>query len=375
MVSRADCLRLKRLQCAQLYQTANYSSIAISRALNVSLPFVRKWRHADMSNPKSFQDKARSGRPRIISGAKISDFKRQIEKDGPGNIKRVTEVFDISRSTTQRTIRRLKGRKKSNKKKLILIDRDTKKRLLYAKKRINQNFKKWTMFDDKAFQIPPDPPHIHTCPQYRFPGSKKKVISYKTKKSKTKIMMFVGTNYYGKSKPVFNVKKKRRKNGRGYRYETFSLNTQTTLQRLNDVVFPFMKSTNSNVLVLDNATCQANKKVIDAINSHPTIRSVGFQSELLKAELRSEKGFPPSSPDLSWMDCGLFGPLEMKFRHSNPQTIKEAIKVATRLWDEISLEEIRKYISGYQYRLKEVIKAQGRDCHWSRSTYVEKTKN
>ena len=118
---------------------------------------------------------------------------------------------------------------------------------------------------------------------------------------------------------------------------------------------------------MDNAPCQTNKKVITAIKEHPTIRSAGFQSETLNLTLRSDKGIPPNSPDTSWLDCGVFGPLDTKFRDENPQTIEEAMKVAKRLWKEVKLEDIRALILEYPERLKEIARNEGGNSNWLRS--------
>ena len=125
------------------------------RDLRVSRRFVSKWKRGDLQKLESFQDKPRSGRPPAISNAKIKVFKREIEKDGPGNIKRVTEKFRLSRRTVQRTILRLGGKRKSKKLGITFYDRDIIKRKNFVQLRIHQDFKKLAMFDDKVFRVPP----------------------------------------------------------------------------------------------------------------------------------------------------------------------------------------------------------------------------
>ena len=358
-----------RCQIATLWQKGGKTRKEIAKSCRVSLDTVDRWKNIPLNEPENFNDQERCGRSHAIREDQVEVFKEAIETGGVGNLKRAASEFHCDRSTVTRTISRLGGVLACNQGRIVLAQRDIQKRLSFAKAHLHADFTTWTMFDDKSLEVPPPPPHKHNAPQYRFEGSSKPVKRYKTKKRATKILMFVGANYNGKSEPVFNVKRHDFVRKDGYRYDTFNINVAEVKNRLKKVVYPFMQRTGSTVLAMDNALVQAQAVLA---TKHPHITAVGFQSEKLNKEVRAPGGIPPSSPDTSWLDCGLFGPFEIKFREANPQTIEEAMTVATKLWHEIPMSDVRKLIDHYPRRLQELVQSKGSWSSWQRSDSVEK---
>jgi len=363
-----------RRDVAVLHQTSAWNVDRIVKERQVSRSFVYKWKDTELNHEAAFDDQPRSGRPKAIKGHLVQPFRRDIERDGSGNIKRVGEKYGISRRTVNRTVTRLGGSAKRNDRALVTTNRDRQKRLAFAEAHAKSNFRDWTMFDDKAFEVPPPPPHRLTAPQYRFPNSKKPTVSYAQRKQPQKLLMFVGANYRGKSQPIFNVTErtvKRRSGQLEKEYPTHTIDHVEVVRRIKKIVVPFMVSTRSKFLALDNAPCQAHSKVLEAMRRTKRIKSVGFASARLQADLRDPGGFPPNSPDCSWLDCGLFGPLETKFREAAPQSVESAMKVATRLWNEIPMKDVRKLIDGYRRRLDEIRQAGGGSSSWQRCHSVD----
>ena len=280
MPSQIKVRQNTRQQIAILWQIGKKTVRQIQRRMKVSEATVNRWKNVPFSDPDNFADKPRSGRKFKITELQQAKFQKSIEKEGYGNIKQTAIKFKISRRTVINTIKRLGGKIQANKKVISLSDRDVTKRLQFALSNQNEDFKKWSWFDDKSLEVPSPPPNSQNCPQYRFPGSRKTRRVFKTQKKIIKVMTFVGVNYQGKSEPIFNVKKIKMKRPRksdgvvGYRYETFTVNTEIFLDRLQNMVIPFMMSTNSTKLALDNAPCQANKKVLEVFrNIQPSLQS------------------------------------------------------------------------------------------------------
>ena len=338
------------------------SGVEIAKKLGVSQNFVSRWKKADLSH---MEDKPRSGRPRCIPVNKERIFKRQVERGGVGNMNRIAGHFGCSRRTVLKTIKRLGGKVVPTKAVIQLKQKDYEKRLSFAKEHLNDDFTTWCWFDDKSLEIPPDPPHRHISPQYRFADSSSPPKEYPRVKSKVKLMMFVGVSYNGKSKPVFNVEHSVGVKG-GHKTTIQHVTTETTILRLRNTIIPFMKKNNIKVVAMDNSPVQANKKVLAEFRSCGNITSVGFQSDKLKAELRDPGGIPPNSPDTSVLDAGVFGYFETRYRLACPKNIDEAIRAAKKIWREIPQTLVQSYVNTYGNRLREIIKAKGGPTNWQR---------
>ena len=366
MVAKRD-RQLIRIQIADRFQNGHQSVAQIVKDLNVTHQTVHAWKDAKLSDKKNFGDRPRSGRPRAIRGPKIQQFRRAVESRMSGYRTFTAKKFGISPSTVRRTIRRLGGRRLPNRHGLILIPRDRERRLKYASHWKDADVKLWTMFDDKSLEVPPSPPGTHNSPQYRFPNSSRELRVFGVRKVRTKLLMWVGCNFTGKSQPQFNVREKIIQRGprKGQvSWKTFNVDATETVRRLKEIVFPFMEQSKSKVLVLDNAQPQANQLVLGTIKANKAVSTIGLQNLKLAAKFRDPFGYPPNSPDCSWMDCGVFSTFEQKFREENPQTIEEAMEVATRLWNEVPQEDIQSYITGYHNRLLEIEAGNGGPSSW-----------
>ena len=356
---------------ATMHQIEKKSTGAIRKCLGVSRKTIFKWRAINLGDPNSTRDSKRNGRPLKLANKQTSRFKKMVEKGGHGNISRVAATFSMTTPTVRNTITRLGGEMINVRAEIPLTDSTRAKRLTFALGRLKESFKQWCWFDDKSLEIPPPPPTSHNSPVYRFTDSTSQVPVYEKRKTPIKIMMFVGVCYNGKSKPVFNVVKRIGPRG-GITWETTSVVVDVTLQRLSAVVFPFMKKHGARVLALDNAPVQAHRRVLEAIEAERGITSAGFQSDKLKATLRSPIGIPPNSPDLSILDAGVFGFFELKYREANPKTIEEAIAVATKIWREMDIKLVRRCIDGFPARLQEIVNNEGGGSHWQRGTNAQR---
>eukprot|EP00301_Raphidiophrys_heterophryoidea_P010466 c15590_g1_i1.p1 GENE.c15590_g1_i1~~c15590_g1_i1.p1 ORF type:complete len:122 (-),score=18.28 c15590_g1_i1:206-571(-) len=97
-----------------------------------------------------------------------------------------------------------------------------------------------------------------------------------------------------------------------------------------------------------------------------TITYVGFQRANMSATHKDPCGVPPNSPDTSVLDAGVFGEFEQKYREADPQNINDAMRVAKRIWREISISKIQTYIDGHRARLQEIINNNGGATSWQR---------
>ena len=370
---------VKRSQIALLHQRFGFSETQICEELGVSRDMVAKWKKIPFDKTAGFKDKSRSGRPHAISKAEEKSFKKELEKCSVGNVQRVAAQFDVDRRTVRNTVSRLGGHIHTPTKEIILSQTDMLKRKSFADHWKESDFTKWCWYDDKAFMIPPPPPNKRNCPQYVFPDSKNEPKAHRKSKSSVTLLMGVAVTFEGKSKPMFNVGTAAKPEPNDFtvpregRLRTYGVKAQHIVRRLEKEIIPLMERTGATTLCMDNAsvhTADATQKFLEG----SSVGVVGFNSQKMKAVYRSEVGCPPNSADVSILDAGVFGKVEMKFRQANPQNLREAIDVARKIWRDVSQTEIQNYIASYDSRLIEMAQNKGGGTSWQRGPSPKKKK-
>jgi len=77
--------------------------------------------------------------------------------------------------------------------------------------------------------------------------------------------------------------------------------------------------------------------------------------------LFDKDSWPPNSPDINPLDYHVWGSILEKFDHLNPQPkdIQELKSALTKIWDELSQDEICKSITDFRKRLRACVNAEG----------------
>lgn len=260
-------------------------------ALGFARQQVRLWKKVDFLAPDvDFADQLRVGRPHLLSDAMEDDVMTFLESDIPGVVAAAALKFKCSTSTIKR-IADVRGEMVSRHVRVYVSEEHSKKRVTYSRSQKGEDHSKKCWVDHSLISVPPEPTRQRVWRAY---GSKKPVPRAIRWKSKTSFLMLVAGCSKGVSKGLFaaqKVRSKKRKRGQanpGYRWETYTVNTEEMKEQLEELVFPFMEENDLDECILDNASCQ------DGLA--PWIRKKGFKSPGFASARRNDPGGIPQIP-------------------------------------------------------------------------------
>ena len=129
----------------------------------------------------------------------------------------------------------------------------------------------------------------------------------------------------------------RKKKRTGMRRIHLPMNTETTINSLENYLIPFLDETEMKFgkVIMDGArchTCRKTRNFLDDANIN-YIPSGGWLTD-------EKNGYPPNSPDLNPIE-NVFGYWQAKICERNPQGIKQLIRICKQEWNAIPLKIIR----------------------------------
>ena len=306
------------------------------------------------------QDQHRSGRKKALTGSAIKQFKQVVaEQEGP--------VLTSSRTCAQllqsalgvmvsaRTVRRTLGTagwKHGHGKKVIQISPNQKlKRLKFAQKHLSlrTKFSKWMFTDSKIFQLR----RTSAKPGLKVWYSPEARPTVPVVKHSQGLHVYVGVTKYGATKLLFVT-------GGGGRKSTH-INPKTgqphagvSAAEYQEQVLPSLIKDGQDIFA--QRSRWGSEWVFQQDGAKP--HTAKTTKAMLDVELggRVVNDWPPSSPDLSWVEnIWSWAERQLHTHHPNLQSLAELEAALVQVFDTVPKEMLKNYVRGMPERLRRCV--------------------
>jgi transposase len=317
----------QRKEIVTLHEKAGYGSRRIAKELKIDRGTVQRVLKK-FKTKKTCKNLPGQGRKRKISGDLLKRVKRKAKRKKPGT-KIASEISDevsggISERTVQRTLKDTGLQYLVIEKREELTPDQEARRLAFARKRKNHNWKYEIFVDEKTWQVGSSVNKCWQDPSHRLTEGKKRHAP--------KIHCWGGVGYHFKTKLHFFQE---------------NLNSDLYCKILKkrlppEYVFNLNpKSRSKWILVQDNDPKHKSKKVTELLDKMGPDRI---------------KDFPANSPDLNPIEDA-WSIMQSEIQYKKIKTIKSLKKHLTEAWENI---DIRHSLDSLSNRLRQCIKRKGK---------------
>jgi transposase len=238
--------------------------------------------------------------------------------------------INVSHQTVWRVARVDGLKKKKNRRTFRLTAAQRKKRVIFARSRLGQPLTDLVFLDESPIEATaqPNPRNDGTWLAAEERGRDVQVDKHPMKINVISAISLRGTS--------------------GLYYYKENMNSGVFIKYLKKIVNDLRKGPFKDrqfTLVMDSATFHTSAMVIKWM----TQRGIKFVP-------RSE--WPSSSPDINPIE-NLWEPIQKRVQAREPRTMKGLKRVATRVWSELKMEEIAKFINVLPRRYQEIISEKG----------------
>jgi transposase len=325
---------LARMRVVELYGQ-HLSERAIAKAIHKPNPFVHYWiRHYQLYG--HVRDLPRRGRPRTLTDPLVHHIDKRMRNTRYQSIRKTAAQIRaggirISDTSVWRAARRSGLRAYVRKRKPLLTSSFRKRRLSYARKYGEHDWRKHMFGDEKTFYL------------FSLPNRKNDVV-WASSGDKIEPQATV------KNAPKVNV------------YAAISIEGRSTIKFFNENMTAGIYCDILEDTLLPAAERIYGNRSWTYVQDNDPKHTAKLTKEFIRINLKKTipvEDWPPNSPDLNPIE-NLWSTLGERVARKNPTDIASMKKIIRQQWKKVATAEVRKaLIDSIPFRLKQVIKNKG----------------